>query len=888
MQLRAYEFTAVRQVVLPIIKKHSGGKGTRMSTRLLQTSIIVVLLSFFSSIAFASPMKPELYERLKQENRLNKVIERLEDARARGYFHIEKPAMAKPPVSPSAGDIDTVRVPVILVDFSDNQYTSYSAAPEAEAFDSVLFSWGKVPTGSMSEYYWENSYGKFYLMGDVFGWYRMPQTYAYYVNGNNGFGGCPRCARQMVEDAINAANPDINYALYDNDGDNWMDGVFVVFAGYGAEETGSDNDIWSHRSSVGPLFRDGVYISDYSVEPEVRWPGVITDIGVFCHEYGHVLGLPDLYDTDYSSSGVGRWSMMSGGSWNGGGHTPAHFDAWCKKELGFIDPINVTINTENAEIPRAEDSAVVYRVWTQGQVSSQYFLIENRQRVLFDAALPGSGLLIWHIDETRSGNWDENHPLVAVEQADGLFELQAGGSSDVGDPWPGSSNNRAFTDFSTPNAHNYAGATTGIGVIDISNSDSLMTATLEIVFGRPFLVRDGFTFGDNLGNGDGRADPGENDVEMAISLHNLGADALGLTMYAETADPEIVFSKSSGSLGDVLLGQSGSNSADPVIFSVDPEFPPTVVDFVLTFISNADADTVVDTLSVDVGPPQIILVDDDESNPGDYEKYLLGIIDSLRMPRTVWGKDTLSSPPGDTLVDYPYVIWFTGDSRSEVLSSADVANLASFLDAGGRLFLTGQDIAQDLANDADSTFLRDYLYVRYLPGAGLPVVLGIDGDPISDGHFVEVSGTGGAANQNSPDKLVPVSGVAKPVYHYYGGSDVAAVRVAVDDYRVVYFGFGFEGITTQYTTREEVYDRVFAWLNDEGPAYIPGDLDGDEAVNPVDMVFMVNYVYKDSDPPPILNAADVNADCQINPVDIVYLVNYVYKSQGTLLPGCAE
>jgi M6 family metalloprotease-like protein len=855
---------------------------------LLGTAVLCLLPVFTS----ASPMKPGLQDKLELEDRLPAIVARQLDARTRGYFHIERPEFARPLISPLDGDVDTMRVPVILVDFSDHQYTSFTPAPEAGQFDSVLFSWDKMPYGSMSEFYWENSYGTFFLEGDVVGWYRMPQTYAYYVNAQNGFGTCPRCAPQMVADAVNAADPDLDYSQYDSNNDGWVDGIFVVFAGYGAEETGSDNDIWSHRSSIGGVLKDGVYVSDYSVEPEVRSPGVITDIGVFCHEFGHVLGMPDLYDTDYSSSGVGSWSLMSGGSWNGGGHRPAHFDAWCKQELGFVQPVNILINTPAVEIARAEDSPVAYRLWTLGQTGPEYFLVENRQRYLSDASLPGDGLLIWHIDETRSGNWDENHPLVAVEQADGLFQLEAGGGSDGGDPWPGSSNNREFHDFTTPNSNNYLGNPTGIGIYDISNSGPLMTAELDIVYGRPYLIRDTVTFADVLGNGDGRPDPGENGVELVITVDNLGMDALGLTMTVSTIDPEILFADAVADFGDLLNGQQGSNAADPIIFSVDAGFPPTIVKFELLYSANGGENIIYDTLIADVGPPQVILVDDDNNNPLDYQEYLSGILDSLRTPYTVWTKAAQSSPSPDTLRDYPYTVWLTGNSRSDVLSTADVAALRELLDNGGRLLLTGQDIAEDLANDADSTFLRDYLHVRFAAGSPLILAQGVAGDPISNGHSLPLGGPGGAANQTSPDILVPADPLARVCYTYYNSTDAAGIHVAAQDYKIVFLGFGMEAIADGlpgYTKRAVVFAAIIDWLSAAGPAYTPGDLNGDEFVTPLDVAYAVNYIYRGTAAPPNgVNSVDVNGDCMATPLDVTFLVNFVYLSRGTLIPGCVE
>jgi len=406
----------------------------------------------------------------------------------------------------------------------------------------------------------------------------------------------------------------------------------------------------------------------------------------------------------------------------------------------------------------------------------------------------------------------------------------------------------------------------------------------------PKIMRDAFAINDVIGDGNNRPDPGETGVELTVTIENLGTDAMGLTMQVTASDPEIVFADATADFGDVLRWQEATNTADPIVFAVDSDFPPTIVKCILNFSANGGEYTFADTIRFDVGQPQFIIVDNDESNPGDYEDYYARILDSARTPYVVWGIDSLAYPPVDTLTEYPFTIWFTGDHRTEVMDEVDVNILRNFLDQGGRLFLTGQDIAEDLSNDADSTFLRNYLHVRFVPGAPLIMANGVDGDPISDGQLVALGGSGGAANQSSPDILAPLTGIAKPVYTYYGSSDVAGVRVATNDYRVVFFGFGFEGIADNlgYTTRAEIWPRVFDWLSLDGVIYIPGDLNCDELVNPTDVVYIVNYVYRSSDPPAILNTADVNADCNVNPVDVVYMVNYVYRNQGDLYTGCAE
>ncbi len=177
----------------------------------------------------------------------------------------------------------------------------------------------------MQDYYSKVSYGNLDIitanLPSSIGWVTAPEPYSYYVNENNGFGTYPNNIQKLVEDIVNLVDPQIDFSQYDNDGDGYVDGLFIVHAGSGADYTGDNNDIWSHSNGLLIHIQtlDGVKIFHYSVEPEY-WenPGDMT-CGVFAHEMGHsVFGLPDLYDIDYSSYGLGDWSLMGGGEleWN--------------------------------------------------------------------------------------------------------------------------------------------------------------------------------------------------------------------------------------------------------------------------------------------------------------------------------------------------------------------------------------------------------------------------------------------------------------------------------------------------------------------------------------------------------------------------------------------
>ena len=366
----------------------------------------------------------------------------------------------------------TVRVIVVLVDFSDRAMTATQAH-----FRDLFFSTGVIPTKSVREYYTEVTNGLINIQGDVIGPLRMPLTLAQYAHGASGIGGALPNAQTMARDAVIAADPLVNFNPFDNDGNGFVDAFIVVHAGSGAEETGNPNDIWSHKWTLqgGARTVDATKIFGYLTVPED------SKIGVCCHELGHLLfGFPDLYDTDNSSEGIGNWCLMAGGSWGGGGDTPVHASAWCKANQGWVTVDNRTTNGV-VSIPDVKDSHNILRLWKDGAPGSEYFLVENRQQSRFDASLPASGLLIWHIDDSVSTNTNESHYKVALMQADGRRDMEHDvNRGDGGDPYPGSTHNSAFHNTSTPNSQSYGGVSTCVSITAISAPGPVMNANIAV------------------------------------------------------------------------------------------------------------------------------------------------------------------------------------------------------------------------------------------------------------------------------------------------------------------------------------------------------------------------------------------------------------------------
>ncbi len=451
--------------------------------------VVILILLIAASMALAMPPHPGVADKISsgkiaKPNFMQKGFPGDEiGLNSGGESILRKPGLfAKMSVS------GNFKILTVLVDFSDN-----TSSVTANDFDTLVY---VDVSGTVHNYYKEVSYNTLSLTSPTWpsgiGWVRAPETYAYYVNNNYGTGPYPNNTQKLVEDIVDAIDGSIDFSQFDNDSDGDVDGLIIAHAGSGAEYTGDTTDIWSHKWQISARLKDGVNISTFSMNPEY-WstPGDIT-LGVYCHELGHVFGLPDLYDTDGSSHGIDDWSIMAGGSWNGPsymGGSPAHPDAWSRIFLGFVTPTIPIYDQNSVNFPQVETNASIYKLWTNGSPANEYYLVENRQKNGYDTYLPGDGILIWHIDDNKAGNTDEwwpgsgnpSHYMVALVQADNLWEMEKKiGYADNADPFPGITVNRNFSGATSPNSNSYSGTGTSVSVVNISNSGATMTADITV------------------------------------------------------------------------------------------------------------------------------------------------------------------------------------------------------------------------------------------------------------------------------------------------------------------------------------------------------------------------------------------------------------------------
>jgi len=389
---------------------------------------------------------------------------------------------------------------VILVNFSD---VSFNSANTTAVFSNMLNQEGyneSLHVGSSRDYYKYNSMGAFTPEFVVVGPVTLSQEMSYY--GKNELNDDDSHPAQMVYEACLLAAASVDFSTLDYDNDGYVDNVYVFYAGRGEADGGGANTIWPHSSVLSEegltLQLNGKNIEAYACSAELNSSGTKTGIGTFTHEYGHILGLPDMYDVDYDSYNgegfdIGEWSLMAYGSYNGNGCVPPCMTLLERKLLGWVTPVEL-IDTASSTLPDFGSSNKGLIINTNN--AGEYFLLENRQKIAnpWDAYLPYHGMLIYHIDMrddvTTSINYNgnintwtyadlwknnmvnaiANHQCADIEEADNIQSL----TNITGDPFPGLGKIESFTNLTKPSLTTWSG-------MGLSRSVTLISEKNEVI-----------------------------------------------------------------------------------------------------------------------------------------------------------------------------------------------------------------------------------------------------------------------------------------------------------------------------------------------------------------------------------------------------------------------
>lgn len=347
---------------------------------------------------------------------------------------------------------------IILVNFSDKKFVV--SKPEF-AFSNLLNQDGydaNGGTGSAKDYFKDASFGKFIPEFDVVGPYTLSGKMSAY--GGNNSSGEDKNSRQMVIEACKLADDaGVDFRQYDTDNDGAVDNIFIYYAGYNEAEGGPEESVWPHRWVLGNTATkfDGKIIYDYACTSELRGSSgtSMCGIGTFCHEFGHVLGLVDYYDTANSDHyTVSTWNIMDEGAYLNLGRTPPTYSAYDRFFLGWMTPVQLK-NARNVKLYPILTSNKAYLISSTDTHNldgatpepSEFFMLENRQRSGWDAFLPYGGMLITRINY-NSTTWNNN----TVNNKDSLMGFNimeaddsASFSTRTADPFPGTGNVTSYT-----------------------------------------------------------------------------------------------------------------------------------------------------------------------------------------------------------------------------------------------------------------------------------------------------------------------------------------------------------------------------------------------------------------------------------------------------------
>ncbi len=447
------------------------------------------------------------------------------------------------------------KIPVILVEFSD---VHFSVVNPKQTFDKYLngkelFNKTDDPEmgyfnskggfvgnyGSVGRYFSDMSFGKFQPEFDVYGPVRLTKTLKDYGAGYS----TQEDMNGLLADACSAADEDIDFSQYDANGDGNVDLVYVIYAGYSQSISGNSTDCIHPKSGIVNVNQtfDGKKLIRYGVNNELNgtpetnaaYGTMINGIGLFCHEFSHCMGLPDLYPSAGSTAeklinqNMDYWSLMDAGEYTYNGYRPTEYTAWERESFGWID-IETLYEASNIELAPLSEGGKAYRIVNDKDKSGhEYYILENIQKKGWNKSAFGSGMMVTHVDYddyyfSLGGckvNSTVGHPRMTLMPADGIFvseyyigetisessdptikEINAplvekyGGqefsnamykAEAAGDLYPGTAKTISLTDTSTPiKAWTYTGETMSKPITDIAMNSETGIVSFKFMGGK--------------------------------------------------------------------------------------------------------------------------------------------------------------------------------------------------------------------------------------------------------------------------------------------------------------------------------------------------------------------------------------------------------------------
>ncbi|TAJ14307.1 M6 family metalloprotease domain-containing protein [Marinilabiliaceae bacterium JC017] len=385
---------------------------------------------------------------------------------------------------PSTGEINIL---LILVEFSNQKHRRTVEEVQA-AFNKET----EAGRAGFKDFFKRASHGKLNINVDVAGWYDCKEPYTNFSESKG-----MNLTGNLARKAVDAAEKDgIDFSKYDNNKDGKADAVIIMHAGLGADHRGESRYIWPHSWSLSgtvnkSVHYDGVVVDSYVIACEMRdYDGKLmpAGVGTFCHEFGHALGLPDLYDGTGKSSGLGHWAIMSAGSWLDRGFQPGNFCAWSRMVLDWDEPVELAYDEYDTYCLKNnfEYTDQLYKISTFDD--NEYFLLENRPQAGNDVAQPTAGLAIYQVDnrkmqKDRDINNNRDKPGIRLVEAD--FSKNGGlyGGDDRGnkkDLFPGPQKNISLGAFTTPSSTLFNGDYSGVAINNIVlDDDGVISFNLE-------------------------------------------------------------------------------------------------------------------------------------------------------------------------------------------------------------------------------------------------------------------------------------------------------------------------------------------------------------------------------------------------------------------------